>query len=77
MAHSVSDLIEALGGTAAYAGVIGSKYSTASEQKRSGRIPVQYWPPIIAAARLKGEVLDWVTSETLMEMHAQQSEAAQ
>lgn len=74
MSRTVSDLIEDFGGIAAYASVIDKGYSTASEQKRSGRIPTSYWPAIIVAARKRR--LSWVTAEALMAMQAQ-TEAAE
>lgn len=66
---TISDLIEAFGGVSAFARIIGKGQSTAGEMKRSGSIGVRYWPMIIAAARERGEELDWVTSEVLLQMH--------
>lgn len=68
--YTVSDLMAAFGGPTAFGRIIGKGPSTATEMKRVGRIDVKYWPLIIAAARERGESLDWVTSETLMLMHA-------
>lgn len=67
--HTVSALIDAFGGVSAFARLIGKGQSTAGEMKRSQSIHVRYWPVIIAAARKRG--LAWVTSESLMGMHAQ------
>jgi hypothetical protein len=68
--HTVSDLIEALGGGAAVARLIGRTPSAVGEMKRTGSINVRYWPALIAAARDRGDDLAWVTSETLMLLHA-------
>lgn len=64
---SVPDLIDAFGGPAAFARVIRKGPSTASEQKRSGRIDVVYWDLIIAAASAAG--IPGVSWETLGRMH--------
>lgn len=69
-AYSVSDLIAAFGGPTAFARVIGKGVSTVTEMKRSGSVGVRYWPSIIAVARERGEEMAWITSETLMLMHA-------
>lgn len=66
--RTIPDLIDALGGPSGVGRIIGKGQSTVSEMKRSGKIKVRYWPAIIAAAREAG--LDWVTSESLMRMHA-------
>lgn len=68
--RSVSDLVEAFGGNAALARIIGKEPSTVSEMKRASSISVRYWPMIITAARERGPQLAWITSETLMHMHA-------
>lgn len=68
--YTVSDLMSAFGGPTAFARIIGKGASTATEMKRVGAINVRYWPAIIAAARECGSDLDWVSSETLMLMHA-------
>lgn len=65
---SVPDLINRFGGNAAFAAVIGKAPSTASEMKRRGSIPVDYWPAVISAAADKG--ISGVTAEWLMWAHA-------
>lgn len=64
---TVPDLIEAFGGPAKFARVIGRKPSTAGEQKRNGSIPVEYWDLIIAAAETEG--IPGVTYASLARMH--------
>ena len=65
---SVSDIISVLGGNSAFARAIGVGASTASEMKRRGRIPAEYWRDLIGAARR----LDHpeITAELLTELHA-------
>lgn len=64
---SVSELVDAFGGTAAFGRVIGRAPSTAGEQKRNGSIPVEYWDLVVAAARSAG--IPGVTFESLAKMH--------
>ncbi len=64
---TVPDLIEAFGGPTDFARVIGKGPSTASEQKRSGSIPVEYWDLVIAGASAAG--IPGVTYEALARMH--------
>ena len=65
---TVPALIDAFGGPAAYARVIGKGSSTAGEQKRTGSIPVVYWDLIVEAAPGAGIV--GLTYESLVRMHA-------
>jgi hypothetical protein len=65
--ETVSDLIEAYGGVAAFARVIGKSSSTASEMKRRGSVPVAYWPKLIASAGRLG--IAGITAERLMWLH--------
>jgi hypothetical protein len=67
---SVPELIDAFGGATAFARVLDTKPSTASEMKRSGSIRVAYWPKIIAAAAERR--IGGVTAETLMRMHLEE-----
>jgi hypothetical protein len=53
---TVSDLIDAFGGSSAFAKVLRKGQSTASEMRRSGRIVDEHWDRIIAAARAVGIV---------------------
>lgn len=66
--HTISDIIDAFGGNTRFAELIGKKPSTASEMKRRGSIPVEYWPTLIRAA--EGAGIQGITSERLMLMHA-------
>lgn len=52
--------------------VLGVGFTTASEMKRRGSIPVKYWPKLVAACEAEG--IETVTYERLVEIH---SEAAQ
>jgi hypothetical protein len=65
--ETVAELIDAFGGPAAFARVINKGPSTASEQKRSGRIDVGYWDLVIAAAPAAG--IPDISWETLGKMH--------
>lgn len=64
--QTVSDLIEALGGNSAFGRIIGKRPSTASEMKRRGSIPVEYWPAVTAAARGVGMQIQY---SDLVAMH--------
>ena len=66
--HTIGDLIEKFGGSTKFAAIIGKNPSTASEMKRRGSIPVEYWPAVLSAARECG--FKEVTIEKLMELHA-------
>jgi hypothetical protein len=69
---SVSTLFDVLGGPTKVARLLGVGFTTASEMKRRGSIPVKYWPRLVAAADTEG--LEAITYERLVLMH---SEAAQ
>jgi hypothetical protein len=51
------DLFDAMGGPAAVAQIINVKLSTATEMKRRGTIPVDYWPKLLKGAERKGILL--------------------
>ena len=70
---TVSDIIEAFGGPTKFAGVIGKGPSTASEMKRSGSIPVRYWPAVIAEGQKIGLGID---SDVLVSAHVQKGGAS-
>lgn len=65
--RTVSDLIDRFGGNTKFAAVIGKNPSTASEMKRRGSIPVEYWPAIVRAAPDFG--IDGITADRLVELH--------
>lgn len=65
---SISDIFSALGGNAEVARAIGVGPSTASEMKRRGRIPVEYWRALIRLAKAKG--VSEVDAEMLVRLHA-------
>lgn len=68
---SISDIFAALGGTAAVARALGIGPSTASEMKRRGRIPAEYWRDLLLVARASGH--HEVTADLLVEIHARPS----
>lgn len=65
---AVSNIINAFGGTSAFARAIGVGQSTASEMKRRGSIPAEYWVLLVRAADDVGVVN--VTFENLARIHA-------
>ena len=66
--QTISDLIDKFGGSTKFAAVIGKNPSTASEMKRRGSIPVEYWATVLSAASERG--FKDITSERLIELHA-------
>lgn len=68
---TVPGLIDAFGGATAFAAVIGKIPSTASEMKRRGSIPVDYWPTLVAAST--GRPFGPLTYEHLVGMHLKHS----
>jgi hypothetical protein len=76
--NSVYELFDQMGGAAAVGRLIGKGASTASEMKRRGSIPVEYWPVLIESA--KGRELG-ISAEILLRIHANErsrhAEAAQ
>jgi hypothetical protein len=62
--NDVPALIDALGGNAAVARIIGKGPSTVSEMRRSNSISVRYWPALIEAARELG--VRGINSERMM-----------
>ena len=69
---SISTIFQNLGGPTKVARFLEVGFSTASEMRRRGSIPVKYWPKLVAACEAEG--VDGITYERLVEMH---SEAAQ
>ena len=65
---TVADVIALLGGNAALARMLGVGASTASEMKRRGRIPAEYWRDLVRGARVQGH--SQVTADLLMDIHA-------
>lgn len=65
---SVTELFAALGGPSSVARLLGVQPSTASEMKRRGSIPAEYWRELILTAkRLRIEGVD---ADTLAMVHA-------
>jgi hypothetical protein len=70
--QSVSTIFETLGGPTRVARMLDVGFTTASEMKRRGSIPVKYWPRLVAACESQG--IEGVTYQRLVEIH---TEAAQ
>lgn len=71
--RTVSQIIDAFGGQAAFGRLIGKNASTASEMKRRGSIPPKYWRRIVEAEPVEG---DAVTYEELALAHDVDDEVA-
>jgi hypothetical protein len=69
---TIADIFEIMGGTTSMARILGVGVSTASEIKRRGRIPAEYWQDIIRTAAMRGHVD--ITAELLTDLHARQKE---
>jgi hypothetical protein len=65
---TVPDIFEQLGGPTKVARILDVGFTTASEMKRRRRIPVKYWPKLVAACSAEG--LEDVTYERLVHIHA-------
>ena len=61
-------LFERLGGPTKVARILGVGFTTASEMKRRGSIPVKYWPTLVAACRADGVSVSY---DELVAMHAE------
>ena len=79
--ETVDDVFDAFGGPTRVARALGLKRadgslasSTASEMKRRGNIPVDYWPRLIEAAPEYD--VSGLTPETLMAIHVKPERAA-
>jgi hypothetical protein len=68
---SVSDIFSAFGGPSAVARVLRVKPSTASEMKRRGSIPAEYWRDLVDAA--ESRAIGGITAMALAEIHARPS----
>lgn len=64
--NTVTDIIDACGGTSAFARLLEVKPSTASEMKRRQSIPVDYWPRLVRAAEGEGIVIN---NDLLVSVH--------
>lgn len=69
---SIADIFDVMGGTTSMARILGVGVSTASEIKRRGRIPAEYWRDIIRAAATRGH--GDITAALLTDLHARQNE---
>ena len=70
----ISDLLETLGGAAEVAKARGKPYSTVASWKARNAIPVDEWPGLVNAARLRG--VEELTYEKLVEVHTSQRGAS-
>jgi hypothetical protein len=70
---SISECIDAFGGPTAFARLIQKAPSTASEMKRRGSIPLEYWPIIIDSQ--EGQRIG-ITSDGLMRLHLSKKASA-
>jgi hypothetical protein len=66
--ENVGKIFDTVGGTTSMAKILGVGVSTASEIKRRGRIPAEYWRDIIQAARKLGH--PEITADLLVDLHA-------
>lgn len=72
--ESVANIFDALGGNVVAAKALGVNYSTATEMKRRGSIPVQYWERLVREAKPLGVDLSY---DTLVAVHSPRIEAAE
>ena len=69
---NIADIFDTMGGTTSMARILGVGVSTASEIKRRGRIPAEYWRDIIRAAAMRGH--PDITAELLADLHARRKQ---
>ena len=69
--RTVSDIFSALGGPSSVARILGVRPSTASEMKRRGSIPAEYWRDLVLAAERRA--IRGIDAATLAEIHARPS----
>ena len=69
--RTVSDIFYALGGPSSVARILGVRPSTASEMKRRGSIPAEYWRDLVLAAERRA--IRGIDAATLAEIHARPS----
>lgn len=74
MVSSFIEVIEALGGPAEFAREVGMKPNTAKMARARGSIAPNWWPQVVAAARVHGR--DDITIERLAELAIQRRAAA-
>lgn len=70
---AIHDIFDALGGPAAIARELRIKPSTASEMKRRGSIPAEYWAELTAIAERRRH--PEINADLLAALHARQSRA--
>ncbi len=70
----VADVFDLMGGTTAMARILAVGVSTASEIKRRGKIPAEYWRDIIRAGAERGH--PEITADVLARLHAREGERA-
>ncbi len=75
--QTISEIVDAFGGPTEFGKACGFKENPASrgsDMRRRNSIPVDYWSQLIRAAESKGLSISY---ETLVEIHAQRSQAAE
>lgn len=72
--ETVDDVFTAFGGPAVVMRILDLKRSTATEIKRRGSIPVEYWPGLIEAAPRYG--ISGLTSDKLLQIHVAKGDRA-
>lgn len=65
---SVQHIFTALGGPTKVARILDVGFTTASEMKRRGSIPVKYWPRLVEACEAEG--VEGVSYEQLVAIHS-------
>lgn len=65
---AISNIFSVLGGTSEVARALGVRVSTASEMKRRGRIPAEYWHDVIRVARERAH--PEIDADLLVRLHA-------
>jgi hypothetical protein len=71
--ENVADLFDTMEGVTSMAKILSVGVSTASEMKRRGRIPAEYWRDIVRAARKLGH--PEITADLLADLHARKPQA--
>jgi hypothetical protein len=71
--EDVAAVFEAMGGVTSVARMLAVGVSTASEMKRRGRIPAEYWRDIVRAAHNLGH--PEITTDLLADLHAREPAA--
>jgi hypothetical protein len=71
--ENIADVFDAMQGVTSMAKILSVGVSTASEMKRRGRIPAEYWRDLVRAARKFGH--PEITADLLADLHARKPAA--